>query len=47
MLHTKNFDDIYMCEVGAMMVGKIVNEKLKVTLKGAKRKATLNLVVAP
>lgn len=27
ILHTKNFSDVVMCEVGAMMVGKISNNK--------------------
>lgn len=27
ILHTNNFGDVYMAEVGALMVGKIVNEK--------------------
>ena len=38
MLHTKNFDDIYMCEVGAMMVGKIVNEKTEGNFKRGEEK---------
>lgn len=38
MLRTKNFGDIYMCEVGAMMVGKIVNEKTKGKFKRGEEK---------
>lgn len=34
LLHTKNFDDIIYMEVGAMMVGKIVNHQLKSFRKG-------------
>lgn len=38
ILHTKNFGDVYMCEVGAMMVGKIVNEKTKGKFKKGEEK---------
>ena len=38
ILHTKNFDDIYMCEVGAMMVGKIINEKTSGKFKRGEEK---------
>ena len=38
LLHTNNFDDVYMCEVGAMMVGKIVNEKTKGKFKRGEEK---------
>ena len=38
MLHTKNFDNIYMCEVGAMMVGKIINEKTSGKFKRGEEK---------
>lgn len=33
VLHTENFNDIVMCEVGAMMVGKITNYKNVKTFK--------------
>ena len=33
ILHTENFNDIVMCEVGAMMVGKITNYKNVKTFK--------------
>lgn len=38
LLHTNNFGDVYMCEVGAMMVGKIVNEKTKGKFKRGEEK---------
>ena len=34
MLHTKNFGDVVQVEVGAMNVGKIVNEKVKKFSRG-------------
>lgn len=33
VLHTKNFDDIIECEVGALLVGKINNDKNKISFK--------------
>ena len=38
LLHTKNFGDIYMCEVGALMVGKIINEKTSGKFKRGEEK---------
>lgn len=37
ILHTKNFDDVIMMEVGAMMVGKIVNHSLECFSKGQEK----------
>ena len=44
LLHTKNFGDVIYMEVGAMMVGKIVNHPIKSFKKG-EEKVILNLVV--
>jgi len=33
VLHTKNFDDVIQCEVGALLVGKINNDKEKKSFK--------------
>lgn len=37
LLHTNNFDDVVMMEVGAMMVGKIVNHPLECFKKGQEK----------
>ena len=37
-LHTDNFGDVYMAEVGALMVGKIVNEKTNGKFKRGEEK---------
>ena len=37
ILHTKNFDDVVQVEVGALNVGKIVNEKVKKFKRGEEK----------
>lgn len=38
VLHTKNFGDIIQVEVGALLVGKIVNDKSKINFKKGEEK---------
>lgn len=44
-MHTKNFGDVIQIEVGAMMVGKIVNYDGKTDIKEEKKRENSFMVV--